>query len=168
MKILFHLWSPAAGKLCCLVPVCAACQGASAAPENILGHFSEEASPYPLLRGLFSNIQAAHCNSEGCAIIMCLNFCATCFLVILPRWCWMNIASSIVFACTSQNQYGKMSAAFCGTSVLLANSDAVGVLSQLNSTDSGGTGRWGKKSFVFLNNVLLPSFFALPHRSNQA
>lgn len=80
----------------------------------------------------------------------------------------MNIASSIVFACTSQKQYGKMSAAFCGTSVLLANSDAVGVLSQLSSTDSGGTGRWGKKSFVFLNNVLLPSFFALPHRSNQA
>lgn len=36
------------------------------------------------------------------------------------------------------------------------------------SIGSSGPGRWGKESFVFLNNVLLPSLFALPHRSNQA
>jgi len=56
---------------------------------------------------------------------------------------------------------GKMSVAFCGTSILVTRIDAVGI-------DSSGTGRWGKESFVFLNNVFLPSFFALPYRSNQA
>lgn len=40
------------------------------------------------------------CNSEGFTLIIHLNICATCLLVILPQWC---SSSSIAFTCISQN-----------------------------------------------------------------
>lgn len=54
----------------------------------------------PTPRGLVFKHPGTRCNSEEFALIIHLNICATCLLVILPPWC---SSSSIAFTCISQN-----------------------------------------------------------------
>lgn len=144
----FSLCSWAQGKLCCLVPVQSAWKELLQ-PESLSTSVKRcfVTTPQELI---FKHPGSRLCNSGGFALIIYLNICATYSLEILPQWC----SACLICQNFPKLEYGKNVMAFWGTSVLLIDMHVVSIFSEPSSID----GRWGKDSFSFLNNILLPFF----------